>query len=150
MPIIAFAAAFPLCISTPRATPKIPAAHGRGRGARRMDGTSTEQSTEHRWNNGTSTEHRRNFDGTSNNLRMRSAPNPERAGPQRHRKRPKATTTQTEKQILRFRRRRNAPHLPSACTLPWPRAGAHRYKCTASPRKLPRNPPVAGKQCALP
>ena len=108
MPIIAFAAAFPLCISTPRATPKISAAHGRGRGARRMDGTSTEQSTEHRRNNGTSTEHRRNIDGTSNNLRMRPAPNPGRAGPRRHRKGPKATTTQTEKQILRFLR--NAPH----------------------------------------
>ena len=56
--VIAFAAAFPLRISTPRATPEILAAHGRGRGARRMDGTSTEQSTEHRRNNGTSTEHR--------------------------------------------------------------------------------------------
>ena len=119
MPIIAFAAAFPLCISTPRATPKIPAAHGRGRGARRMDGTSTEQSTEHRRNNGTSTEHRRNIDGTSNNLRTRPAPNPGRAGPRRHRKGPKATTTQTEKQILRFRR--NAPHPPSesgTCMIP--------------------------------
>jgi len=70
MPIIAFAAAFPLCISTARTTPKIPAAHGRGRGARRMDGTSTEQSTEHRRNNGTSTEHRRNIDGTSTEHRI--------------------------------------------------------------------------------
>ena len=90
---------------SPRQRPRCQA-HGRN-----IDGTSTEQSTEHRRNNGTSTEHRRNIDGTSNNLRTRPAPNPGRAGPRRHRKGPKATTTQTEKQILRFRR--NAPHPPS-------------------------------------
>ena len=69
-----------------------------------MPGARTEHRRKNRRNiNGTSTEHRRNIDGTSNNLRMRPAPNPGRAGPRRHRKGPKATTTQTEKEILRFR-----------------------------------------------
>ena len=139
-PIIAFAAAaaFPLCtcISTPRATPKTPAAHRRGRSARRIDGTPAEQSTEHRRNNvstnGTSrsTEHRRNIDidGTSNNLRTRPAPNLGGAGPRRHRKGPKATTTQTEKYILRF----DGTPLPPAPLELWPCGACRRRPVPAA------------------
>ena len=42
MAVFAFAAAFLLCINTPRATPESPAAHRRGRGTRRVV-------TEHRY-----------------------------------------------------------------------------------------------------
>ena len=85
---------------SPRKKPRC-RAHGRN-----IDGTSTEQR-----NIGTS-EHRRNIDGTSDNLRTRPAPDLGRAGPRRHRKGPKATTTETEKYILRFRRNAPAPPGP--------------------------------------
>ena len=70
MPIIAFAAAFPLCISIPRATPKIPAAHGRGRGAS-LPGARTGHRRNNRRDIDGTTEHQRNNGGTSNNLRIR-------------------------------------------------------------------------------
>ena len=69
MPIIAFAAAVPLCISTPRATPKIPAAHGRGHGAR-LPGAWTEHRRNNRRNIDGTTEHRRDIDGTSTEHRI--------------------------------------------------------------------------------